>query len=174
VTPSLFPGIARQVFHQKRTRPYETHFTAQHIEQFWKFVKTTASKESSKWRQTHGVWKKLPLCIPHLCHGPKLEQHEGLSMKTRSLLPEQHRPTELPAHYEGQKAQERQPQPQRSYYQNQIKRSFHVIPGVRRSTYRQLTGYSKYLPRWQERNHANIGQSTLNIQRAHVTSIGDF
>ena len=77
VVPQGLTGrIQRQVFHQQRPRPDQTHIALQHVEQLRQLVEAAASQPGSKWRHALRIGQQLARRITGFQHGTKLEKRK--------------------------------------------------------------------------------------------------
>ena len=98
MSPCLVFTVKRKVSHQKRSRPHYGHVPFQDVHKLWQFIKGCGPENLSEMREPHIIRKKVPVFVLGITHASELVEGEDPSIKTGTLLLEDHRGAELRPH----------------------------------------------------------------------------
>src|SRR5271157_1873996 len=93
-------------FRQFWTRPYQTHFSLQNVEELWQFIQAETAQESSQWRYSwiiRPLMDEVSLFIPELSiflqlvcipsHSSEFNEAKQPAVFANALLEEKDRPS---------------------------------------------------------------------------------
>ena len=101
-------GVAVEVLHQERPRPYQAHITFQHIEQFRKLIEARGPEKTAEGGQSVRIGKEVAPGVSGIRHRPELEHPEGPPAQAGALLAEQNRSPQQKQYQQSNERQQRQ------------------------------------------------------------------
>ena len=86
----LLRRVSRQVFHQQRTRAYEAHLAADHVDELRQLVKARSPQEPADTGKAVNITPQAACGVAVVSHGSELQHREWPLVPTGSALSEKY------------------------------------------------------------------------------------